>query len=271
MKRRMCGGLAGDGSDRHHPRGAPWLPVLVLLPVAVFGCREGGDSPTTPILGDGDHRILFVGNSLTYTNDLPGAVATVAHALGRDVAVASVAYPNFALEDHWYYGIADVITELAPDAVIMQQGPSSLPENQLHLAAWSDSLSRPVRQVDAEPALLMVWPSLSREFAFDDVRDAYHTAAVGVGGAFIPAGEAFRALHQRHPDLSPFGADGFHPSDFGTVLAAYVAVGTLYGDAVTGLPAELEPAPDDGRRISLDAEAAPILQAIADSVVAAWR
>jgi hypothetical protein len=247
-----------------------WLPALLVLNVAVCGCRHG-DSPTAPLLRDADHRVLFVGNSLTYTNDLPGAVATVADALGRDVAVASVAYPNFALEDHWHYGIADVITELAPDIVVMQQGPSSLPDNQLNLAAWSDSLSAAARRAGGEPALLMVWPSLSREFAFDDVRDAYHTAAEGVTGAFIPAGEAFRALHAQHPELSPFGPDGFHPSDVGTVLAAYVAVGTLFGDAVTALPAELEPGPNGGRAISLDAEAAPILRAIADSVVAAWR
>lgn len=247
-----------------------WLPAVFALHVAALGCLED-PVPTAPPLREGDHRILFVGNSLTYTNDLPGAVVTVAHALDRDVAVASVAYPNFALEDHWYSGIADVVGELAPDVVVMQQGPSSQPQNQRHLAAWSDSLSGVVRRVDGEPALLMVWPSLSRELAFDDVRDAYYAAAEGVGGAFIPVGEAFRALYAHDPELSPFGPDGFHPSDVGTVLAAYVVIGTLFGDPVTGLPAELETPPEGGRMISLDAEAAPVLQSIADSVVAAWR
>ena len=119
----------------------------------------------------------------------------------------------------------------------MQQGPSSLPENQVFLANWADTLSRAVRAAGGEPALLMVWPSLDRAFAFDDVRDAYRNAAVGVGGAFIPAGEALRALHEQGPDFTPFGADGFHPSDHGTILAAYVVAGTLFGDDVSSFDA----------------------------------
>lgn len=223
-----------------------------------------------PRHGDADHRILFIGNSLTYTNDLPGAVATVAGALGYDVAVASVARPNFALEDHWFTGIGSVIAELAPDIIVMQQGPSSLPQNQLHLAAWADSLSGRVREVGGEPALLMVWPSLSRLHAFDAVRDGYQAAALGVDGLFFPAGEGLRALYDRNPDLSPFGPDGFHPSDYGTVMAAYVVVGACFEESVSGLPARLDAA-NGGRAIMLEESAAETLQVIADSVVAAWR
>ena len=256
---------------RSRARAYAWL-VVATLPSAVGCLGQNGSTGVTDItLGEADQRILFVGNSLTYTNDLPGAVATVAAALGHDVAVASVAYPNYALVDHWYTGFDGLVADLAPDVVVMQQGPSSLPENQVFLATWADTLSRAVRAAGGAPALLMVWPSLDRAFAFDDVRDAYHNAAVGVGGTFIPAGEALRALYEQRPELSPFGADGFHPSDHGTILAAYVVAGTLLGDEVRGLDAWLEAAPDGGRTIALDASAATLLQTIADSVVAAWR
>ena len=251
------------------PRVATRLLPLVGIHLVALGCLDA-TTRTPPTLGDADHRILFVGNSLTYTNDLPGAVATVAGALGYDVAVASVARPNFALEDHWYTGIGSVIADTAPDVVVMQQGPSSLPDNQEHLAVWSDSLARVVRDVGGEPALLMVWPSLSRAFAFDDVRDAYERAAVRVDGQFFPAGEAFRALYDRYPTFSPFGADGFHPSDYGTIVAAYVLVGTYFDETVTGLPPRLEAA-NGGRVVDLLLDEALALQAVADSVVAAWR
>lgn len=247
----------------------PRTACIVTLVLVALGCLDA-TTRTPPTLGDAEHRILFVGNSLTYANDLPGAVATVAGALGHDVAVASVARPNFALEDHWYTGIASVIAELAPDLIVMQQGPSSLPENQEHLAVWSDSLSRLVREVGGEPALLMVWPSLSRAHAFDDVRDGYRAAAERVDGHFFPAGEALRALHDSYPDFSPFGPDGFHPSDYGTVVAAYVVVGTFFDEAVSGLPGRLEAA-NGGRDLDLLLDEANALQTIADSVVAAWR
>ncbi len=242
------------------------LAFLSVLNLSGSACSVA-EVPTGPELADADLRILFVGNSLTYTNDLPGAVATVAAAVGRDVSVASVAFPNFALEDHWNRGVAATIREMRPDIVVMQQGPSSLPENQAHLAAWSSVLTEVVREVGGQPALLMVWPGLDRDFAFDAVRDSYRAAADSVGGTFIPAGEALRALHAARPDLTPYGPDGFHPSDIGTVLAAYVVVGTLLGMEVGGLPAELEPGVHGGRSIRLSVEAAGVLQATADSVV----
>ena len=46
---------------------ALWLAVLLLG----FGCSSADVEP-----GDG-LRVLFVGNSLTYTNDLPGVVAAL--------------------------------------------------------------------------------------------------------------------------------------------------------------------------------------------------
>lgn len=253
---------------RRHLPALVFLAVLLAVPAACGG--DGGG--TGPGFEDADFTVLFVGNSLTYTNNLPGVVTTVAQAAGLDVAVPVVAAPNFALEDHWARGIALSIRQFSPDVVVMQQGPSSLPENQAHLAAWTDTLSRVVREVGAEPALLMVWPSLDRFFAFDEVRNAYRNAALGVDGTFVPAGEAFRVLHQRQePGLPPYGADGFHPSAVGTVLTAMVVVGTLFDAPMTGLPPVMPAGRRNGVSVSLGAEAAGVLQALADSTVAAWR
>jgi len=51
-------------------------------------------------------RILFVGNSLTYTHDTPARLVKLAKAMGREVAAESQAYPDFSLEDHWTDGRA---------------------------------------------------------------------------------------------------------------------------------------------------------------------
>ncbi len=243
------------------------LPTLLFLTTAACSTPAEPD----PSFPDADLTVLFIGNSLTYTNSLPSAVTTIAAAAGHDVAVAMVAYPDFALEDHWNRGIAATIQGLQPDVVIMQQGPSSLPANQDHLAFWTGELAGVIRGAGGTPALLMVWPSLDRHFAFDDVRDSYRNAAQSVNGTFIPAGEALRALYDGHPESTPFGLDGFHPNDRGTILAAYVVVGTLLNARVTGLPAQLPAAGQGGRAVSLSQTEADLLQAIADSVVTAWR
>jgi hypothetical protein len=255
--------------------------VLVLALCLVPGCSSDPtptepDSPGTrrsdslPDSIAGDVTILFVGNSLTYTNDLPGMVEAVAGAAGLDVGTASVAQPNYALEDHWRSGIRQMVQRLRPDWVVMQQGPSSLPENQDNLARWADSLAAAARAVDARPALLMVWPSRDRWFALDDVRDGYRAAARGVDGHFIPAGELFRVLEADHPEIPALGPDQFHPSPFGSLAAALAVVGILLEESAEGLPLELTAA-DGDPVLQVPRSVAEVLYPLADSVVAAWR
>jgi hypothetical protein len=246
--------------------------LLVALVVAGVAC---GGGPTGPGLDgelviDGDVRILFVGNSLTYTNDLPGTVEAVAAAAGLDVGTGMVAQPNFSLEDHWERGIGDVIREVAPDFVVVQQGPSSTPANQEYLRQWTEVVASAVADAGGKTALLMVWPPLSQAERFDLVRDSYRNAAQATGGWFIPAGEAFRPLLGRgDPAYSPFGGDGFHPSAVGTIMSAFVIVGTLLDQPITGLPLEMT-APGGVPSFTLTQESGDVLYPLADSVVAAW-
>ncbi len=244
--------------------------IVASLMVVSVAC--GGTSPTSTVPTfdeNADVRILFVGNSLTYVNDLPGMVATISAVVGASVSVATIASPNYALQDHWADGLADRIRASRPTVVVMQQGPSSLPESRDNLVEWTDSVARVAREVGATPALLMVWPERARFYAFDAVRDSYHAAAEHVDGTFIPAGEAFRVLHERHPEMEPYGPDGFHPSELGTVVSALVVVRTLLGVRVTGLPSVLD-AGGDTPRVTLTDEQARVLTSLADSVGGAW-
>ena len=246
------------------------LRAAILLPL--FACT----SPTVPDLPDAEVRILFVGNSLTAVNNLPGLVATIALSAGHSVSTLGLVAPNYSLEEHWRSGVADRIRELRPDVVVFQQGPTSLNESRAHLLAWTDSFAPVVREVGAVPAFLMVWPEIQRVGVFDAVRENYRAAAVRSDGIFLPAGEAWRplvpgsgALEQATgPD--PYGSDGFHPSLEGSLLAAYVAVGAIFGESVQGLPTDM--APGDGRNpsIHMDPEVAALLQRLADEAVAAF-
>jgi hypothetical protein len=241
--------------------------LLALL--ACGSATEPGELP------DADLRILFVGNSLTAANNLPGLVGSIAISAGHSVSVLGLVAPNYSLEEHWRSGVPDRIRELRPDVVVFQQGPSSLDESREHLLAWSDSFAPVVAEVGADPAFLMVWPEVARVGVFDAVRFNYRAAAQRLGGTFIPAGEAWRSLIPGagvpvREGPSPYGPDGFHPSYEGSVLAAYVVVAALFGQTVQGLPADI--VPGDGRNpdIHLDPGVAALLQELADDAVAAF-
>lgn len=209
--------------------------LLSLLLVACLGPtgpdRDPGDGP----VGPADLRLLWVGNSLTYVNDLPAVVRALAVADGRTMDSRVLAAPNFSLEDHWNGGAEARIREASADVVILQQGPSSLPANQEHLRTWSERMAVPIRESGGVPALYMVWPSRSRFDALDAVAQAYAGAAASVDGFLMPAGEAWREAWARHPELELYAADDFHPAALGTLLAAVTIYGTLAWDG-TGAP-----------------------------------
>jgi hypothetical protein len=199
------------------------LPLVVLLLLA--GCAQAPrDDGREPL------RVLFVGNSLTHTNDLPAVVATLARGLGTELEYRTIAPGGTSLEDHWKAGT--VPAELASgrwDAVVMQQGPSALPDSQVNLREWAERLAEHARGHGTRPALLTVWPESYRSAALPEVISSYANAADAAGAELYAAGVAWQSAWKRSPALRLYGPDGFHPSPLGTYLAALVVVAGLTG------------------------------------------
>ena len=211
--------------------------LLLAVTVSTAGCPSIIDPPEEPPgFGEAELTALFIGNSLTASNDLPGTVAAIAEAAGRDFEHRTVVRSGAALEDHWNRGVATTIEALGADVVVLQQGPSSLPENQAHLTRWTRTFAPVVRDAGGEPALLMVWPESTRMEAFDAVRRSYRAAAEAVDGIFIPAGEAWRAVWARDSDAPLYGGDGFHPGTHGTFVAALTVYAVLFEADPRDLP-----------------------------------
>lgn len=207
------------------------LALSLLALTAAMGC-DSEDPDRAP---DGALRVLFIGNSLTYTNDLPAAVTALAGALGeRPVHARAAVAGNFSLADHWFHGDARKrLEDETWDVVVLQQGPSSLEENQEHLKMWAQHWARAIRDAGARPALYMVWPESARSGAFPAVEHSYRNAAEAADALLFPAGAAWRIAMGLDPGLRLYGSDGFHPSPLGTALAAltiYVGLFERYPD-----------------------------------------
>ena len=207
-------------------------PVLVgLLLLAHLG---GCGSTSGPVTDDG-LSVLFVGNSLTASNDLPGMVAALADAAGIDrFRYDEVSIGGAALEDHWNDGRAvEAIESARWDIVVLQQGPTSLESSRLNLIDNAERFAEVIRARGGRPALYMVWPPVGGDW--DGVTRSYTDAAVAVDGLLFPAGEALREIYNDEPGLPVFGADEFHPSQVGSYLAALVIVGALSQRSTEGL------------------------------------
>lgn len=197
----------------------------------------GPDAANPPPIGEGA-RVLFIGNSLTQGNDVPGMVRALAGAAGLAWQVEEQLLSGAGLEDHWARGLAQSRIRGAHwDAVVLQQGPSSLPDGRVNLRRWAGEFDALIRDSGGRSALYMVWPELSRFAWFDRVRDSYALAARDLDGWFLPAGESWRAAWAVEPSLQLYGGDGFHPDVAGSWAAALTIFGGLSGHPLLGLPA----------------------------------
>jgi len=203
--------------------------------VALLSCAA-----STEPSGDADIRVLFLGNSLTYVNDLPAMVRAIGAADGIKVQTKTMAHPDWGLQDHWEQG--DAVDEIASgkwDVVVMQQGPSALAESRVDLLTWTTKFGTVAANNQTCIAMYMVWPESSRKFDFDSVYAHYREAADTVDGQFLPAGEAWLHAWDATPSLALYGSDGFHPSKVGTYLAALVVYGGVTGRSPAGNTASI--------------------------------
>ncbi|HET6361913.1 MAG TPA: hypothetical protein VFH11_07630 [Gemmatimonadota bacterium] len=232
---------------------------MAAFAAAALACGSSG-GVTGPPPGDGP-AILFVGNSLTHFNDMPEIVAAISLGAGDDppIRVGMVAFDGFSLEDHWNQGDAlDAIDSGDWDVVVLQQGPSTLPESRDHLVEWAGRFAGRIRAAGAEPALYSVWPTDGTEAGYDATLASYTAAADAVNGVLIPAGEAWRAARARDSSLSFTVIDGFHPSLLGSVVVAYAVWHAVGGRTPVGLPPEIES--QEVERITMPAALAALVQ-----------
>lgn len=222
-------------------------PILLsILLLFAFSCSPSSDDPVIDPIGQDDDnngnedpnpdpdpdpeavQLLFVGNSLTLTNDLPQLVKDRAEQLGISVEVTTEANPGFGLEDHWNAGIIQGhINSGFYDYVIIQQGPSSLPYGRATLIGYGELIKELCDGSNTELAYFMVWPSLEYFYTFPGVILNYSDAAQMNNAILCPVGSHWKAYIENTGDYSYYGPDGFHPSLLGSQVAAQIIVSSL--------------------------------------------
>ncbi|WP_339339820.1 SGNH/GDSL hydrolase family protein [Croceitalea sp. MTPC6] len=200
------------------------LFVLVLSSLAVFGQSNN-------VTNKKEFKALFIGNSLTYTNNLPELVAEIARAKEVRLKTKMVALPNYALIDHLDDGnIQKLIAKNGFDFVIIQQGPSSQAEGRKMLLVDGAKIKKLCEAHGAELIYFMVWPSKQYHYTFDDVIKNHINAATTNGALLAPVGAVWKTHFDETNDYSFYGNDGFHPSMKGSKIAAKVIAATILNE-----------------------------------------
>lgn len=175
-----------------------------------------------------DYSILFVGNSLTYTNDLPKLVKEIGAKKGIEVRTHSLALPNYALVDHLADGDLQKLLLDNYDFVVVQQGPSSQKEGHDLLIEAVVKIKDLCTEQGSKLAIFMVWPSYSNYDTFNGVITNYTEAATTTSSILCPVGQVWKDYIDKTADLSYYGPDLFHPSLKGSKVAAEIICKALF-------------------------------------------
>ncbi|KPM47435.1 SGNH/GDSL hydrolase family protein [Jiulongibacter sediminis] len=171
---------------------------------------------------DSTISVLLVGNSLTYTNNLPELIKKEALLFGVEIRTEMLALPNYAIPDHLSDGkLQRLIKKGDFDFVVAQQGPSSQADGRQMLLDTAPVLDELCKKHGARLAYFMVWPSRQYYQTFDGVITNYTAAAKSVNAILCPVGVQWKEVTDTG-DFSYYGLDGFHPSQKGSELAAKI-------------------------------------------------
>jgi hypothetical protein len=209
------------------------LPFALAAGLAACSAAAATDDPVA-------RSVLFVGNSLTYTNDLPGMVARVALAADDSVSVGMAAGPNLAVIDHTN-GATDAVARIDGGNwgfVLLQQGPTPAGICRDTLVIATLRFAPHVRGAGGRVVLFLPWTARgSTGTLAAAAAESATLAARAAGGVTVPVGLAWQLALESDPALPLYGPDGYHPAPAGTLLAALTIYDRVFGRDVREIPA----------------------------------
>ena len=220
-----------------------WLIFCILIFVT-SSCSLGKSCSDDPSCS----RILFIGNSYTFVNDLLGMFTKLAKSGGHRVETGMSAQGGWFLSDH--VNSAETLSQIKSSKwnFVVLQEQSELPASeQLRVSRMypaARTLVKKIKEVGADPILFITWAH--RDGWPDNGMPSYENmqSAINIGYTTIgheldlrmaPVGYAWSKLRQQNPQLNLWQEDGSHPSEQGTYLAACVFYSVIYKESPVGL------------------------------------
>lgn len=194
-------------------------------------------------------RILFVGNSFTYYNDMPGMFDSIAHTQHVPVAITSIVKGGESLTDHLANErLRGLLEHGGWDYVVLQEQSSdpAMPTSEVIAGTYKsarslDSLAK-VGSPDVRVIFYMTWGHKNgcswprADYPLIDTYDgmqlrlitSYLEMTYENNATCAPVGLAWREVLREHPEFNIYDSDDYHPSTLGSYLAANVIYATIF-------------------------------------------
>jgi hypothetical protein len=195
-------------------------------------------------------NVLFIGNSFTARNDLPGLIAALAAAGGKPFRHHLVQAGGASLRAHWNAGhAARLIAAGGFDAVVLQEQSTLPAKNAARFHENVRLFDGAIRAAGAATALYMTWARRGAPEAQAAITAAYTRIGEELGATVVPVGTAWARFLGAHDRPVLHDGDGSHPTLAGSYLAACVFYGTLLKESPVGNGAQVAGLSDEDRAL----------------------
>lgn len=194
--------------------------AALLLTVSASQATEAQEPPL---------RVLFIGNSYLYTNNMPGVVQALASMQGRAIETTLRAEPDYSLSDHLRNRRLDSLLEQPWDWVVLQQGPSALPRSRQELVKSARLMAARLQGRPIRIALMSAWPAQRNVAMSPQAEASTREAAAAIDACVLPVASAWRITRALSSPPVLYQEDRLHPTSLGTLLSAMTVVRGLIG------------------------------------------
>lgn len=206
-------------------------------------------------------HVLFLGNSYTYFNNLPGIFSELARA-GHQCKVDArmVARGGVRLKDHWDGEEAhEALNSQRWDYVVLQdqstlgvayyfEGKARVTSDAVFLP-YAEKWAAEIVRHGGRPVFYLTWARKDTPEDQAALNYAYIHAAKKTGSIVAPVGLAWQQVRQRSPTDDLYYQDGSHPSQAGSYLAACAMYAAIFHRSPAGLSSHIT-----GPAVNLDTE-----------------
>ena len=235
------------------------MTMILLTAAFLCGCTIGKKTGSVPLMdfqaemewkspspAAGEKpRILFVGNSHTYYNNLSSMFVNIVNASGHRSSVHELSsgyytLKQFADESDQGGALLDkTLKDRSWDFVILQEHTT----NSLSAAAPEEMyppsriLDQKIKDSGGQTAFLMTWTpkkgikNQKPAQVQSDIASSYMTIAEELDSLVIPAGISFMRCLETYPDIELWDKDGQHPSPEGSYLAACTVYAVIFQES----------------------------------------
>jgi hypothetical protein len=186
-------------------------------------------------------NVLFVGNSFTARNDVPGLVAEMAGARGKQLEHRLISAGGASLRMHWNKGEAQrAIQRTHYDYVVLQE-QSTLPvKNARRMHENIRLFDEAIVAAGSKTALYLTWARAAAPESQETITNAYTAIGDELGALVVPVGIAWQRFLRAHRRPVLHDKDMSHPTLAGSYLAACVFLAVLFAESPVGIDGEVK-------------------------------